>query len=182
MPRTIHLRCDLHKYAYFVHIGAKWIPSGLRKPDAPSDSAPPKTALPPTTAPSETPPAEEQALSSGRQKRFSRYDCSAGCPVEAALEVIGGKWKGLALYHLADGPHRFSALKRLCGSVTQRTLTKQLRELEADGLLTRTVYPVVPPKVEYALTAKGEALIPILRALREWGAAHALPSSAPDET
>jgi DNA-binding HxlR family transcriptional regulator len=108
-----------------------------------------------------------------RVQRFPDYDCSEGCPVEAALEIIGGKWKGLALYHLMDGTKRFSELKRLSGAVTQRSLTKQLRELEADGIVTRTVYPVVPPKVEYALTAKGQALAPILLALKAWGESHA---------
>lgn len=111
----------------------------------------------------------------GRAPRFSRYDCSPGCPVEAALEQIGGKWKGVVLYHLADGTKRFNELSRLAGSVTQRTLTKQLRELETDGIISRTVYPVVPPKVEYALTPKGESLIPIIMALRDWGVVHALP-------
>lgn len=110
-----------------------------------------------------------------RAPRFEQYDCSDGCPVEAALEVFGGKWKGLALYHLSDGTKRFNALKRLCGTVTQRMLTKQLRELEADGLVSRTVHPVVPPHVDYALTAKGEALVPILHALRNWGIEHAVP-------
>ncbi|MEM1045931.1 MAG: helix-turn-helix domain-containing protein [Pseudomonadota bacterium] len=113
-----------------------------------------------------------------RRQRFDAYDCSQGCPVEAALELIGGKWKGLALFHLMEGPVRFNALKRQMGDVTQRTLTKQLRELEADGLVLRTVYPVVPPKVEYTLTAKGESLRPIILALRQWGADHALPGSA----
>lgn len=111
------------------------------------------------------------------RRRFNRYDCSAGCPVEAALEQITGKWKGLALYHLADGKKRFSELKRLAGTVTQRTLTKQLRELEADGLVSRTVFAVVPPRVEYALTEKGAALVPVLMALRSWGAAYALPTA-----
>lgn len=113
--------------------------------------------------------------------RFERYDCSDGCPVEAALEQISGKWKGLALYHLAGGPQRFSALKRLLGGVTQRTLTKQLRDLEADGLISRTVHAVVPPRVDYALTPKGEALVPVLMALREWGLAHALPAPGPSD-
>lgn len=110
-----------------------------------------------------------------RTRRFETYDCSDGCPVEAALEVIGGKWKGLALYHLGSGTKRFNELKRLCGTVTQRMLTKQLRELERDGLVTRTVHPVVPPKVEYALTPKARALVPILATLRAWGIEHALP-------
>ncbi|MEO0624965.1 MAG: helix-turn-helix domain-containing protein [Pseudomonadota bacterium] len=112
-----------------------------------------------------------------RARRFEAYDCSDGCPVEAALEMIDGKWKGLALYHLGSGTKRFNELRRLCGTVTQRMLTKQLRELEADGLVTRTVHPVVPPKVEYALTPKAQALVPILAALRTWGLEHALPES-----
>lgn len=110
-----------------------------------------------------------------RAQRFPDYNCSEGCPVEGALEIIGGKWKGLALYHLMGGTKRFSELKRLSGAVTQRSLTKQLRELEADGIVARTVYPVVPPKVEYALTDKGQALAPILSALKLWGEAHAVP-------
>ncbi|MEM9029762.1 MAG: helix-turn-helix domain-containing protein [Pseudomonadota bacterium] len=104
--------------------------------------------------------------------RFERYDCSRGCPVEAALERIGGKWKGVALYHLLEGPKRYNELKRDVGNVTQRMLTKQLRELEADGLVARKVFPVVPPHVEYSLTAHGRSLEPILLALRDWGEAH----------
>ena len=101
--------------------------------------------------------------------RFSRYDCSSGCPVEAALERIGGKWKGIALYHLLEGPKRYNELKRDVGNVTQRMLTKQLRELEHDGLVNRKVFPVVPPHVEYSLSDKGKTLKPILLALRKWG-------------
>lgn len=101
--------------------------------------------------------------------RFSRYDCSGGCPVEAALERIGGKWKGVALYHLLEGPKRYNELKRDVGNVTQRMLTKQLRELEQDGLVNRKVFPVVPPHVEYSLSEKGKTLKPILLALRKWG-------------
>lgn len=116
-----------------------------------------------------------------RRQRFEAYDCSKGCPVEAALELIGGKWKGVALYHLLTGPMRFNELKRQVGNVTQRTLTKQLRELEADGLVHREVFPVVPPKVEYSLTDKGESLRPIIISLRDWGLTHAL-GQAPRET
>ena len=104
--------------------------------------------------------------------RFENYDCSGGCPVEAALERIGGKWKGIALYHLIDGPMRYNELKRSCGTVTQRMLTKQLRELESDGLIVRKVFPVVPPHVEYSLSEKGRTLEPILLALRDWGQAY----------
>lgn len=112
-----------------------------------------------------------------RRRRYARYDCSEGCPVEAALEMIGGKWKGLALYHLMDGPVRFNELKRQMGDVTQRMLTKQLRELEADGLICREVFPVVPPRVEYSLTGKGESLRAIITALREWGVKYALTNA-----
>lgn len=114
--------------------------------------------------------------------RHDRYDCSAGCPVEAALELIGGKWKGLVLFHLLDGPVRFNALQRALGTVTQRTLTKQLRDLETHGLVARVVYPQVPPKVEYSLTEKGESLRQILLLLRDWGATQALSQAQPKST
>lgn len=108
-------------------------------------------------------------------KKHESYDCSDGCPVEATLEVIGGKWKGVILYHLLQGTKRFNALQREIGTVTQRMLTKQLRELETAGLVNRVIYPVVPPKVEYSLTDKGRTLVPILNALRSWGETHVLP-------
>lgn len=101
--------------------------------------------------------------------RFEDYDCSRGCPLEAALERIGGKWNGFALYHLLEGTKRCNELKKDAGNVSQRMLTKQLRELETDGLIVRKVYPVVPPHVEYSLSDKGRTLEPILLALRDWG-------------
>ncbi len=109
--------------------------------------------------------------------RHERYDCSRGCPVEAALELFGGKWKGIALFHLLDGTLRFNELKRKVGTVTQRMLTKQLRELEENGLISRKVYAEVPPRVEYRLTEKGNSLRPILLALEKWGTRHALPQA-----
>lgn len=111
-------------------------------------------------------------------KHHEAYDCSAGCPVEAALEVIGGKWKGVTLFHLLQGTKRFNELQREIGSVTQRMLTKQLRELESAGLVHREVYPVVPPKVEYSLTEKGLTLKPVLSLLKEWGEKHILDEEA----
>lgn len=102
-----------------------------------------------------------------------RYDCSPGCPVEATLEMIGGKWKGVALYHLLDGPVRFNELRRRLSDVTQRMLIRQLRELEQDGLVKRTVYAEVPPRVDYRLTASGESLKPIVLAMKAWGESHA---------
>jgi DNA-binding HxlR family transcriptional regulator len=106
--------------------------------------------------------------------RFENYECSEGCPVEAALEQISGKWKGLVLYHLIDETLRFNELMRKVQNVTQRSLTKQLRELERDGLLHRKVYAVVPPKVEYRLTEKGQKLKPVLEALHLWGSENVL--------
>ena len=114
--------------------------------------------------------------------RFDRYDCSEGCPVEAALEQIAGKWKGLILYHLMDGTLRFNELSRRVGTVTQRSLTKQLRELEADGIVCRDVFAVVPPRVEYSLTEKGRQLRDAIEALRQWGTQHPKQIGSADRT
>jgi len=96
------------------------------------------------------------------------------CPMEATLDLIGGKWKGVILFRLSEKTHRFNQLGRIICKITARTLTKQLRELERDGLIRRTVYAQVPPKVEYDLTEKGKSLEPVLIALKQWGEAHAL--------
>ncbi|MCV3767602.1 winged helix-turn-helix transcriptional regulator [Rhizobium sp. TRM95796] len=101
--------------------------------------------------------------------RHSRFDCSPGCSVEAAIALIDGKWKSVILFHLMSGTLRFNALKRHIPGVTQRMLTNQLRELEEDGLIIRKVYAVVPPKVEYSLSPLGESMVPILTALKAWG-------------
>jgi DNA-binding HxlR family transcriptional regulator len=92
-----------------------------------------------------------------------------GCPVEATLTFLDGKWKGVMLFHLLDGKLRFNEIRRKIKSVTQRMLTKQLRELEEAGLVSRTVHPVVPPHVDYALTPVGRSLEPVIRALDLWG-------------
>ncbi|WP_078429608.1 winged helix-turn-helix transcriptional regulator [Alkalihalobacterium alkalinitrilicum] len=92
------------------------------------------------------------------------------CEKELTLSVIGGKWKLIILWHLGnDGTKRFSELKKLVPNVTQKMLTNQLRELEEDQLITRKVYPEVPPRVEYSLTEHGESLIPILKMMYKWG-------------
>lgn len=96
----------------------------------------------------------------------------AGCPVEATLDAIGGKYKGMILYHLLDGTKRFGELRKLMPAVTQRTMTLQLRELVSVGVIHREVYPVVPPKVEYSLTDLGRTLEPVLRLMQEWGVEH----------
>src|SRR5437660_3177283 len=96
------------------------------------------------------------------KKKNSRRinNCHYGCSVEAAMDVIGGKWKGLVLYHLLSGTKRFNELNRLIPSASIRMLTLQLRELEEDGVINRKVYPQVPPKVEYSLTDFGKELEP----------------------
>ncbi|HNY22980.1 MAG TPA: helix-turn-helix domain-containing protein [Treponemataceae bacterium] len=96
------------------------------------------------------------------------------CPMEMTLDLIGGKWKALILWHLAmDGTLRFGMLRKQFPKVTQKMLTQQLRELERDGLVLRKVYQEVPPKVEYSLTEMGASLLPMLQALNEWGQAFA---------
>src|SRR6201991_3719218 len=97
------------------------------------------------------------------------YDCAAGCPVEATLDLIDGKWKGVILYHLLEGTVRFNELGRRLSRITQRMLTRQLRELEAAGLIHREVYLEVPPRVEYSLTKLGRSLEPVIRSLWSWG-------------
>jgi DNA-binding HxlR family transcriptional regulator len=92
------------------------------------------------------------------------------CPAEATLQVIGGRWKVLLLYHLFGGVKRFSELQRAISGITQKMLTQQLREMERDGIVQRTVYPQVPPKVEYRLTPLGETLKPVVNAMCRWGA------------
>ena len=96
----------------------------------------------------------------------------AGCAVEVTLGLIDGKWKGVILFHLQEGLLRFGELRRKMPGITQRMLTKQLRALEEDGLITRTVYPEVPPRVEYALSQTGQRLRPVIDALRAWGIEH----------
>ena len=91
------------------------------------------------------------------------------CPVEATISLIGGKYKAVILWHLLHGTMRYSELHRKMPHATDKMLAQQLRELEKDGLITRTVYPVVPPKTEYNLTAFGQSLVPILDAMCDWG-------------
>lgn len=99
------------------------------------------------------------------EKCLSSYKC----PVETTLDLIGGKYKVLILWHLSDTTLRFSELSRLIPRATPKMLTQQLRELERDNFLVRTVYPVVPPKVEYSLSEVGKSIIPVLSAMCSWG-------------
>jgi DNA-binding HxlR family transcriptional regulator len=95
------------------------------------------------------------------------------CGIDVTLAVVGGKWKSSILWHLAPGTLRFSVLQRIFPDTTRKMLTQQLRELEADGLVHREVYPQVPPKVEYSLTDKGRSIYPILEKMCEWGQEYA---------
>jgi DNA-binding HxlR family transcriptional regulator len=97
-------------------------------------------------------------------------DKTFNCEKELTLSIIGGKWKMLIMWHLGkEGTKRFGELKSLIPGITQRMLVSQLRELEEDLIIHREVYPVVPPKVEYSLTERGESLMPILDSMYEWG-------------
>jgi DNA-binding HxlR family transcriptional regulator len=94
------------------------------------------------------------------------------CPVEATLSVIGGKWKVIILWRLVNETKRFSELQRSMPLITRKMLTQQLRELENDGLIIRTVYPQVPPKVEYSLSDYGKTFIPVMESMAHWGFFH----------
>jgi DNA-binding HxlR family transcriptional regulator len=98
---------------------------------------------------------------------------SGGCnSVQTTLKVVGGKWKPPILYLLSSGTLRFGELRKAIIGITQKMLAQELREMEKDGLLSRKVFPVVPPKVEYSLTAYGKSLEPILKSMSEWGHKH----------
>lgn len=91
------------------------------------------------------------------------------CSLEVTLDIIGGKWKCLILHHLSNTPQRTSQLRRLMPNITQKMLVQQLRELEEDGIVLRTMYNQVPPKVEYSLTETGISLVPLVNSLCDWG-------------
>ena len=100
------------------------------------------------------------------------------CPVTTTLSVIGGKWKPIIMYAIKEETKRFSQIKKLIPTISQKMLTQQLRELEEDGIVHRRVYPVVPPKVEYTLTEYGRTLMPIMDAMAAWGQRHKTPNGA----
>lgn len=111
------------------------------------------------------------------------------CPIETTMTLISNRWKVLILWDLLGGVKRFGELKKLLGGISQKVLTANLRQMEEAGLLTRTVYAEVPPRVEYALTETGRSLRPVLEAMLEWGtrykagtaaAAGPTPSPIPD--
>jgi len=107
-----------------------------------------------------------ESSSNGLELKNKSYTCT----FEITIDLIGGKWKPLIIWHLGtNGTHRFNELKKQLPKVTQKMLTQQLRELEADNLINRKVYPQVPPKVEYSLTDLGQSLMPILSMMCSWG-------------
>jgi DNA-binding HxlR family transcriptional regulator len=91
------------------------------------------------------------------------------CSFEFALDMVSGKWKALVIWHLSHGTLRYGELKKKLGKITQKMLTQTLRDLEKHQLITRKVYAVVPPKVEYTITKHGQKLIPIFKLMQEWG-------------
>ncbi|MCJ8169190.1 winged helix-turn-helix transcriptional regulator [Atopomonas sediminilitoris] len=105
-------------------------------------------------------------------KQLVGADKTYSSPVEVTLEVVGGKWKSLLVYHLMDQPLRFSELRRQVPGITEKMLTQQLRELERDGIVSRTVFAEVPPRVEYVATEHGRTLKPVLNAMCNWGREH----------
>lgn len=117
-------------------------------------------------------PLREPAREGLSKMKNRHYQNIVGCPVEVTLDLINGRWKGVVLYRLLENDClRFNELHRLLPGITQRLLTKQLRDLEENGLVLRTVYAEVPPRVDYRLTEEGESLRPILEQLAHWGKA-----------
>jgi DNA-binding HxlR family transcriptional regulator len=113
-----------------------------------------------------------------RKQRHALPDAVA-CPMEVALDIVGGKWKGVILFRLAEGPVRFNTLHRAICRITARSLTQALRELEGDGMVRRTIHPTIPPNVDYALTERALALLPVLTGLMDWSRAHVYADSPP---
>lgn len=109
---------------------------------------------------------QEPALRIGKMKDHH------GCPVQASINVMSGKWKVQILWHLSFGPHRFAELRKKLPKISEKVLADQLRQLEADGVLTRKVTTTSPPQITYSLNAEGKKLIPLMETLCDWGSAH----------
>lgn len=106
-----------------------------------------------------------------RIPRHRDYHGAPGCAIEAALDVVGGKWKGVVLWHLIDGEQGFNALRRQFPEMSARVLSRQLQELETHGVVERRIYRTIPPRTGYRLTPLGRSLVPALRKLWRWGEA-----------
>ncbi|MGD0079739.1 MAG: helix-turn-helix domain-containing protein [Methanoregula sp.] len=98
----------------------------------------------------------------------TRETCTYHCEIEAAFAIMGGKWKARIIWHIGEGKPRFNELRDILENVSPRMLAKQLRELERDGLVIRTLHPEIPPRVDYCLTGAGKALVPILESISTW--------------
>src|SRR5262245_5479139 len=109
---------------------------------------------------------------SGNDIRLRRRNAVSGCPLTAALAAIGGKWKLIIVYWLAESPKHFAALRRLMPDISQKVLTQQLRELMSDEIVLRQPQGPVPAPVEYSLTDYGRSLVPLVETIRLWGRAH----------
>lgn len=105
----------------------------------------------------------------GKEYIFRIHEEKYHCAMDVTMGFIGGKWKSIVLWYLIKEPKRFSQLKRHVPGITEKMLSLQLKELEADGLVKREVFAEVPPRVEYSLTEEGKTLIPVLQAIAEWG-------------
>ncbi|MCR5537411.1 MAG: helix-turn-helix transcriptional regulator [Succinivibrio sp.] len=106
---------------------------------------------------------------SEQEKVFYYKDREYHCTLELAMDVIGGKWKSMLIFHLREGPLRSSTLQHSLRGISNKMFTQSIRELEADGLVRREIFPVIPPKVEYSLTERGKSLLPIVISLAKWG-------------
>jgi DNA-binding HxlR family transcriptional regulator len=115
--------------------------------------------------------ASKKALSGNHQER-TRPNPVAGCPLTAALAAIGGKWKLIIVYFLAESPKHFAALRKAMPGISQKVLTQQLRELMSDGIVNREAKGAVPAPVEYSLTEYGRSVLPLVEDVRLWGRAH----------
>jgi DNA-binding HxlR family transcriptional regulator len=115
--------------------------------------------------------ASKKALSGNHQQR-PRANPVAGCPLTAALAAIGGKWKMIIVYWLAESPKHFAALRKAMPGISQKVLTQQLRELMTDGIVNREPKGVVPAPVVYSLTEYGRSVLPLVEDVRVWGRAH----------
>ncbi len=106
---------------------------------------------------------------SEKKERYMFRGEEVSCSLDVTIAIVGGKWKTAILWHLKQRTMRFSGLQRKFPSTTRKMLTKQLRELESDGIVHRKIYPEIPPKVEYSLTDKGRTIIPVLDVMHAWG-------------
>src|SRR5262245_36546363 len=109
---------------------------------------------------------------SGNHPRARRPNLVGGCPLTAALAAIGGKWKLIIVYWLAESPKHFAALRQVMPGISQKVLTQQLRELISDGIVHRRVTGVIPAPVEYSLSDYGRSVLPLVEDIRLWGRAH----------